>query len=89
MTQSKLNLVRIHDRHGSHLAWQTDRERRQARQQRISQWCSDTSLAGVAAVAKLWKLMRRERPAPVTALAATPERTHLSPCHRMRIDTQA
>lgn len=87
MTTGKLNLIRVHDHSGSHLAWRTDREQRQARRQHISQWCSDTSLAAVAAVAMVWKRMRRPSAKHLSQLTATPERGHVSPHARMRIDT--
>ena len=55
MSIERLNLIRVHDHEGSRLVWQTRAEARAQRWQAVSQWCSETSLLGVAVVAAVWK----------------------------------
>ena len=88
MANNKLNLVRVHDHEGSHLAWQTDAEARAQRWQGFSQWCSDTSLGCVAAVAMVWKWARRPAAPHISELSSVSNHGELPPHVRMRIDAQ-
>ena len=88
MAHNKLNLVRVHDPEGSHLTWQTDAEARALRWHGFTQWCSDTSLAGVAAVATVWKWARRPAAPHISELSTVSNHGELPPRVPMRIDAQ-
>lgn len=88
MAHEKLNLVRIQDHEGSHLAWQTPSQARAQRRENWSRWCSDTSLAMVAAVAVVWKWARaKPQAAAPSALPGAASANQISPYLRMRLDT--
>lgn len=88
MANNKLNLVRVRDHEGSHLAWQTDAEVRAHRWQGFTQWCSDTSLVGVAAVATVWKWARRPAAPQIRELSTQSNHGELPAHVRMRVDAQ-
>ncbi len=88
MSKDKLHLVRVRDHEGSHLAWQTPAEARAQRWQRLTRWCSDSSLAAVAAVAQVWKWARRPAQPQIAELRAVSQHGELPPRVRMRIDAQ-